>query len=104
MNKLKELRQELGWTQEQLAEKLNVKKSAISKYENERVPLIDETILKLCNIFDVSADYFLGNTDIKNKSKFSKEAEGVINSLLKLNNEELKKVSEYIEFLVSKRN
>lgn len=60
MNRIKQLRTERGWTQEELGEKLNVKRAAISKYESGRIPLTDDTIKKLVTIFDKSSDYILG--------------------------------------------
>lgn len=66
--RIKRLRKEKGLTQEQLGNLLGVKKSAIAKYENNRVEnLKKETIQKLSEIFNVSATYFLGieeNNDI----------------------------------------
>ena len=54
-------RKEKGLTQEQLGNLLGVKKSAIAKYENNRVSnLKKDTIQKLSEIFDVSPSYFLG--------------------------------------------
>ena len=47
MNRIKQLRTERGWTQEELGEKLNVKRAAISKYESGRIPLTDDTIYPL---------------------------------------------------------
>lgn len=63
MNRIKQLRTERGWTQEELGEKLNVKRAAISKYESGRIPLTDDTIKKLVTIFDKSSDYILGLND-----------------------------------------
>lgn len=107
MNRIKELRKELGWDQEKLGQMLNVKRAAISKYELERVPLIDETILMLCDIFDVSADYLLGKSENRNpynKQKLPSEIQNLMNSCMDLNEEEVKKVIEYIAFLKTKRN
>ena len=59
--RIKKLRKEKGLTQEQLGKLLGVKKSAIAKYENNRVEnLKKETIQKLSEIFEVPAFYFLG--------------------------------------------
>lgn len=59
--RIKKLRKEKKMTQEQLGNLLGVKKSAIAKYENNRVEnLKKETIQKLSDIFDVPASYFLG--------------------------------------------
>lgn len=63
--RLQYLRKSVGMTQSELAKKLNLECAAISKYETDRVPLTQESLIKLTEIFDVSADYLLGKTDIK---------------------------------------
>ncbi|NOW85956.1 helix-turn-helix domain-containing protein [Clostridium beijerinckii] len=63
MNRIKQLRLAKGWTQDDLGDKLCVKRAAISKYENGGIPLTDDTIRKLSEIFEKSADYILGLTD-----------------------------------------
>lgn len=65
MNRIKSLREEHGMTQSELGKLLSVKDAAISKYESEKVPLTTETILRLSEIFSVSTDYLLGQTDSK---------------------------------------
>lgn len=61
--RIKQLRIEQEYTQKQLAEKIGLTPKMISFYENgERVPPID-ILLKLVQIFNVSSDYLLGNTD-----------------------------------------
>lgn len=67
MNKIKILRQERGWTQEELGRQVNVKKAAISKYENGSVSPSIEMLSKLSKIFGVSTDYLLG-TEQNNRS------------------------------------
>lgn len=64
--RLKLLRTNLNLTQTQLGKRLNLSQRAISSYENGlRFP--DEQILNLiANYFNVSVDYLLGRTDIKN--------------------------------------
>lgn len=59
------LRKSMGMTQTELAKKLNLECAAVSKYETDRVPLTQESLIKLTEIFGVSADYLLGKTDIK---------------------------------------
>lgn len=75
MNRIKQLRLKNGWTQDELGEKLCVKRSAVSKYESGKILLTDDTIKKLVKIFNTSADYILGLDDfddnIKNMNKRS---------------------------------
>ncbi len=59
-NVLKKLRQQEGYTQQQLAAKLGVTKSVISYYElQERAPS-PEVLIRLSYIFHVTTDYLLG--------------------------------------------
>lgn len=61
---IKELRMDAGLTQEDLAEKFNISRAAISKYETgEREPNLD-FLIKFSNYFNVSIDYLLGKTRI----------------------------------------
>ncbi|MCY9674577.1 helix-turn-helix transcriptional regulator [Bacillus safensis] len=53
------LRKQAGLTQEELAKKLNVTRSALSQYElGSRDPNYD-LLIKIANFFDVSTDYLL---------------------------------------------
>ena len=58
--RIKELRQNAGLTQQQLADRIWVSKAAISNYElYERNPS-PEILVKLAKVFHVSVDYLLG--------------------------------------------
>lgn len=57
--RIKVLRKQLGLTQSELAQKLGLECAAISKYETNRVPLTQESLLKLAEIFNVTTDYIL---------------------------------------------
>ena len=58
--KLRKLRKQSGFTQQQLAARLGVTKSVISYYElRERSPS-PEILVKISEIFHVSTDYLLG--------------------------------------------
>lgn len=68
MNRIKQLRNEKNITQKVLANYLGLEIAGVSKLETGRVPLKDEYIIKLANYFNVSSDYLLGNSDIRNSS------------------------------------
>lgn len=63
---LKSLRLEKGITQDELGKVLHLSQRAISHYESgQRFP--DEKVLNLiADYFNVSVDYLLGRTNIKN--------------------------------------
>ena len=58
-DKLVDLRKKSGWSQEELAEKLNVSRQAVSKWESaQSVPDMGR-IVQLSDLFGVSTDYLL---------------------------------------------
>ncbi|WP_144456885.1 helix-turn-helix domain-containing protein [Bacillus pumilus] len=57
------LRKKAGLTQEELAKKLNVTRSALSQYElGTREPNYD-LLLKIADFFEVTVDYLIGRSD-----------------------------------------
>ena len=57
--KIMKLRKQNGWSQEELAMKLNISRQSVSKWESgTSIPDLDK-ILKLSQIFGVSTDYLL---------------------------------------------
>ncbi|NFQ86706.1 helix-turn-helix transcriptional regulator [Clostridium sporogenes] len=76
-DRLKELREEKGMTQEQLGKLLNITKQAVYSYEKgDNEPTID-SLVKIANIFNVSLDYLLCRTkeryNLNLKDKKNKE-------------------------------
>ena len=58
-DKIIQLRKKNGWSQEELAEKLNVTRQSVSKWESaQSIPDLQK-ILQLSQIFEVSTDYLL---------------------------------------------
>ena len=58
-DKIIRLRKKLGWSQEELAEKMNVSRQAVSKWEGaQRVPDLGK-VLQLSQLFGVTTDYLL---------------------------------------------
>ena len=63
-DKIIKLRKENGWSQEDFAEKLNVSRQAISRWENGTALPDAQNILQISEQFHVSTDYLL-NEDYK---------------------------------------
>ncbi|MFI3227666.1 MAG: helix-turn-helix transcriptional regulator [Clostridia bacterium] len=61
--KLYKLRKENGLSQEELAEKLNTTRQAVSKWENNQGYPETEKLLMMSNIFNVSVDYLLKDSN-----------------------------------------
>ena len=69
--KLLNLRKAKGMTQEQLAEKLDVSRQSVSKWESgQAIPEL-EKIVALSTIFDVTTDYLLKSSEIDDLSASS---------------------------------
>ena len=71
MNRLRLLRNEREESLEQIAKYLNVTVQTISNYETEKRDMTPNTIIKLATYFDVSTDYLLGKSDIRNPERIS---------------------------------
>lgn len=66
-NRIKQLREEKGIKQEELARMLSVSPSTVGMYEiNKREPN-NEITINLANFFNVSVDYLLGNSEFRTK-------------------------------------
>lgn len=64
-------RKRLGLNQSELADKIGISQKSISKYERgDRRPTY-ETLTAMSKLFNVSVDYLLGNTDIRNSDEKS---------------------------------
>lgn len=58
-NKIKLLRREKSWSQDELAYHAGIDGRQISRYENDKVTPSVEVVIKLAKAFDVSVDHLL---------------------------------------------
>ena len=65
-DRLIKLRKELNLTQEELAKKIGYTRTAISAWEIGRNEPSNADTIKLAEYFNVSTDYLLGKSDIRN--------------------------------------
>lgn len=63
-DRIKELRQSRGMTQQQLADRLGVSKQAVSHWEGGRQSISRSSLELLCDIFNVEMDYLMGRQNI----------------------------------------
>lgn len=75
-DKLIELRKTKGWSQEDFAEKLDVSRQAISRWENGTALPDAQNILRISKLFNVTADYLL-NDDYEGEIESSTVEEAV---------------------------
>lgn len=60
MNKLKELRKQIGITQQAVAKKLHISRQALSFYENEKRAMPPAIMLRIADYYNVSLDELFG--------------------------------------------
>ncbi|GGK03594.1 hypothetical protein GCM10007063_27340 [Lentibacillus kapialis] len=58
---IKFLREQNGWTQEQLAIKLNISRYVVTRWESNKVIPDLESLIKLSELFNVTIDHIVGN-------------------------------------------
>jgi transcriptional regulator with XRE-family HTH domain len=63
---MKDLREDNDLKQRDIAEVLNISRSAYSNYERRERDMYGQTLEKLADFYETSVDYIMGRTDIKN--------------------------------------
>lgn len=72
--RIRQMRKEKGWSQDQLAEMIGADGRQISRYEtNHNIPSV-EIVIKLAQLFDVSTDYILLEDSPRKSLKISDQA------------------------------
>ncbi|ATD55429.1 helix-turn-helix domain-containing protein [Clostridium chauvoei] len=115
-DRLKELRKSNNLTQTELGKILGVGKTTISMYENGNSTPNDEIKLKISEYFNVSIDYLLGKTNIRNYVEIT--AEDKINKLIEesgintiaahfegeeFTEDDLEDIENFINFVLAKK-
>lgn len=62
--RIRELRTSFGWSQVELADKLNISKQTVSNWENDNIQPSIEMLMRVAKVFQVSTDYLLGLEEI----------------------------------------
>ena len=103
-DRIKELRKAKGWSQKELAEKLNVTQSAIGKWEGKGKTIPSDDIkLRIAALFNVSVDYLLSDSIDTNLDSGIDNAERELLILFRnLNSDGRLLVADYAKMLVSK--
>lgn len=65
--RVRDLREDMDYTQIQVAEKINLHRTQYQRYENAITPVTADFIVKIAKLYDVSTDYILGLTNDKRK-------------------------------------
>ena len=103
MNRLRLLRLEKGESLEKIAKYLNVTLQTISNYETEKRDMTPDTLIKLSEYFNVSTDYLLGKTDIRNQEEIETDKINIGLSKKDYNpptKEQQEKIEEFAKFVL----
>lgn len=65
--RIREIRQSLGWTQDQLSKEAQISKSFLSEIENSKSDVSGDKLLKIANALNASLDYLMRGESSKNK-------------------------------------
>jgi transcriptional regulator with XRE-family HTH domain len=95
------LREEHNLTQSEFGKIFGIGKSTVSMYENNKSVPDDELKTKIADYFDVSLDWLMGRSSIRNPYKCIGKAEKIKESEYKqiLSNEDLKFIEKLLEKL-----
>ena len=105
--RIKALRKEFNYTQEQVAKKLNISIAALSRYETGSFePKSLALIVDLAILYKVSTDYLLGKTDLKNPElDFDKLDIGLSSKTYEsLTDKQKNQIKKIIAILVDEKN
>ncbi len=58
--RIRELREQFGWSQSELARRMDVTRASINAWESGLTSPTTQYIVAMCRLFHVSADYLLG--------------------------------------------
>ena len=93
--RLQEIRKDHGDTQQSLAQKLNVSLYAVRCWEQDRSAPSHEILVKICRLYQVSADYLLGLSD---------EDQLIVAKQQRLSPENLATLKRFKDFLMAEQN
>ncbi len=72
--RIKDLRQDLDIKQREIASFLDIDQSTYSDYENGKLNIPIDALIKLSDYYNTSIDYLVGKTDVSKPYKKSKKS------------------------------
>ena len=110
IEKIKILRKERGYTQEQLGRAVDVSQQAINSYENSETQPDFSVLIKLADFFNVTVDYLLDHEVQNNlstefsKYSFTSEDNAMIAKYLSLSKGQRKCIDPVIDMIIKPDN
>lgn len=106
-NRIKELRRSKKLTQEEFADKIFLKKSAISAYENGTREVPDRVINNICSAFNVNKNWLVNGTgdmmvDLTDNTNFDEEVKMLLRKIQTLDDKDKQAIEHLINTLYEK--
>lgn len=99
--KIKELRQRLNMSQNELAKQLGMPHTTLFNYEAEKCEPNIETLIKLADYFHVTVDELLGReTSLINKMALSERARSIIDKVVNMTDKQQELTEFYIDTML----
>ena len=104
--RIRDIRNDRGLTQKQIAEILHVSQNTYSQYEigTSRFPL--DVVVKLAEFYDVTTDYLLGRTEyrcppeaLRRRVAIDFTVQDIINTVLELKPEARNSVVDFVKYM-----
>lgn len=96
--RIRQRRQELGLTQEQIADKIGVKKNTISNYECDISSPNEGTMISLMELLECDANYLFGDY-WKEPENVTPNVQRIMDNINMLNDDGLETLADYSDFL-----
>lgn len=94
--KLKEYRENRGYTQEEVAKEIEVNAKHYGRIERGENSCTISNLITICNLFGISTEDLIGSLT------YTKPDDGISNDFQKLTLEDKLSVANYIDFLISR--
>lgn len=104
--KIVQLRNQKGWSQDVFGEKIGVHGRRVSLYENDKSNPSLETLIRIAEVFDVSFDYLLTDS-LENHSNILINDKSIIPFIIEFDhftNDDKKTIKAMIEAIAMKKN
>lgn len=90
--RIKQIREELGLTQQEFADNLNLKRQTIASYEAGNIKPGNSTLLLICQIFGINEEWIKdGSGEMFVKRTKNQEISSFMNATMKLSDETFQK-------------
>ncbi len=99
--RMQEIRKKKKITQEKLAEMLSLSVDSVSKMENGKITCMPDHFIKICQIFNVSADYFYFGREEELCVKQETELDTIIATLKNCSSFDVSRINQMINILLS---